>query len=402
MLKRIHITNFQSHKTSVLDLVPGINVIIGSSDTGKSAILRSLLWVWKNRPLGDGFIRDGETEVEVTTDWENKKQDFNLTRRRTNSTNSYILTGYEPFSEFGVNPPSAVEEVLNLSEINFQTQFKPYFLVFETPGFVANYLRSVTGLNEIDKIVKCIESKQDGNSRQMKLLERDLITVNEGLDKLNKIPVLEIERNIEKVKRIQEESEKLQAADQRLNSFYNQLFELESQIVNFPTDLIPVLFKQIEEVSSDYLINYETERLLDTFIQTWEEIESNKINISLDIRDFGIDLAEEYIKTQDRLKTIEGYIENWENLENSKIELPDTNLGQDLIQDYNSNLQLMEKLNEYINSIDSLEKELTNLKLEKQALRIEEQELISQLSNCPHCGSELTEATAANLIGGIK
>jgi len=53
MLKKISIQNFQSHKKTELDLVDGINVIYGLSQSGKSAILRALNWIIFNRKFSN-------------------------------------------------------------------------------------------------------------------------------------------------------------------------------------------------------------------------------------------------------------------------------------------------------------------------------------------------------------
>ena len=52
MIHSIKIQNIQSHKDTQLEFNPGINAIVGSSNNGKSAILRALYWVVYNRPLG--------------------------------------------------------------------------------------------------------------------------------------------------------------------------------------------------------------------------------------------------------------------------------------------------------------------------------------------------------------
>ena len=52
MIDKIKIENIQSHKNTELNLSNGINVIVGSSNNGKSAILRALYWAIYNRPLG--------------------------------------------------------------------------------------------------------------------------------------------------------------------------------------------------------------------------------------------------------------------------------------------------------------------------------------------------------------
>jgi len=45
MINSLTIQNFQSHKNTTLEFDNGINIIIGQSDSGKTAIIRALNWV---------------------------------------------------------------------------------------------------------------------------------------------------------------------------------------------------------------------------------------------------------------------------------------------------------------------------------------------------------------------
>ena len=65
-IKRVTLENFQSHKHSVIDFDEQLNVIVGPSDSGKSAIIRGIKWVLYNEPTGDYFIKEGSTECSVT------------------------------------------------------------------------------------------------------------------------------------------------------------------------------------------------------------------------------------------------------------------------------------------------------------------------------------------------
>lgn len=69
MLKFLNIKNYQSWAEGAFNFHPGLNVIIGLSDSGKSAIIRALRWLVWNRPLGNEFQSDwgGETSVNLTT-----------------------------------------------------------------------------------------------------------------------------------------------------------------------------------------------------------------------------------------------------------------------------------------------------------------------------------------------
>lgn len=86
--RKIILVNFQSHTYSELSLSKGVNVIVGPSDSGKTAIMRALRWNMFNDPSGVEFVREGESEVSVTVRFQNKVE---VERKRTRSKNQYIL-----------------------------------------------------------------------------------------------------------------------------------------------------------------------------------------------------------------------------------------------------------------------------------------------------------------------
>lgn len=109
--------NFQSHVYSELSLSKGVNVIVGPSDSGKTAIMRALRWNMFNDPSGVEFVREGETEVAVTIRFQNKVE---VERRRSRSKNQYILRqpGEEEliFEGFGKNVPAEIEEAIGIKK----------------------------------------------------------------------------------------------------------------------------------------------------------------------------------------------------------------------------------------------------------------------------------------------
>ena len=88
MLTRVEISNFQSHKHTVLEFIPGTNVIIGGTDTGKSALFRAINWVCSNRPLGDAYRSEwgGDTRVVLHTSEGNIIERF-----RSDTKNEYTI-----------------------------------------------------------------------------------------------------------------------------------------------------------------------------------------------------------------------------------------------------------------------------------------------------------------------
>ena len=57
-IKTIELINFMNHVNTKIDLADGINLVTGSSDNGKSAIMRALYSVLLDKH-DSGWIRDG-------------------------------------------------------------------------------------------------------------------------------------------------------------------------------------------------------------------------------------------------------------------------------------------------------------------------------------------------------
>lgn len=143
MLRTIKIQNFQSHADSTITFDPGVNVIVGGSDAGKTAVLRSLNWLLWNRPRGSAFVRhggNGECSVTLQTDTNE------IIRRRGKSDNCYTLDG-EVLEAVGSDVPAAVQQAMGLDEINIQGQLNPHYLVLDPPGQIAETFNSAIHLD---------------------------------------------------------------------------------------------------------------------------------------------------------------------------------------------------------------------------------------------------------------
>lgn len=68
MIGKVVIRNFQSHRKTVIRFAPGVNAIVGSTDCGKSGIVRALRWAFFGKPGGDSIQSywGGDTSVSVT------------------------------------------------------------------------------------------------------------------------------------------------------------------------------------------------------------------------------------------------------------------------------------------------------------------------------------------------
>lgn len=152
MLKSVTLLHFQGHMLSELKLSPGINVIAGQSDAGKSSIVRALLWLATNRPRGGGDVYrhhrvkpTAEVSVGVVLE-----DDTSIVRFKQGQKNGYVVDAVGDLLAVRDNVPEQVQALLNMGEHSIQAQHQPYFLLADSPADVARKLNEVCGLDIID------------------------------------------------------------------------------------------------------------------------------------------------------------------------------------------------------------------------------------------------------------
>src|SRR6478736_10474435 len=154
MIEKIVLTNFQCHEKLVLNLDPGINVIVGESDQGKSAIIRALYWVSQNSPSGDSFIHWDAEECSVFI----KANKSKIKKIKGKKQNTYLVDDQE-FNAFGQNVPEEVTQALKLYPINFQRQLDQPYWFMETPGALTKKLNEMINLAQIDDVMASAAKK---------------------------------------------------------------------------------------------------------------------------------------------------------------------------------------------------------------------------------------------------
>lgn len=185
VLKSLEIFNFQSHAHTLVEFADGINIISGSSDSGKSALMRSIRWVTRNQPNGLGvvswwaFRRNKQTEdtrVILTL------TDGRTIERIRGTINGYILDGdtEHPLEAVGTGVPDKVRDALGLTDVNIQRQLDSPFLLADSAGDVARFFNKLIDMDEADLYQSAIETRRrriasDINSvtAQLEAVERE-------------------------------------------------------------------------------------------------------------------------------------------------------------------------------------------------------------------------------------
>jgi exonuclease SbcC len=374
VIKKIKISNFQSHKNTEINFSDRLNCVIGSTHVGKSALVRALRWVIYNDQFKD-FITWGEDLCSVSVYFDSGSI---VTREREKDTNRYILEKdgkREIFESFGLDIPPNIKKELNTAEIllsenlsfnlNVRSQHDPLFLLTDPGTTRAKALNSLIGVHIIDEALKDLAA--DGKrekilSTEIKerivKLEEEIksfgdLSFKENIAKKLQNLFLELKNKVEKFKSLKEFKEnyfdfdvRVKGHESRKNSLklydYNKIVKL---------DKLYVTYKEMQEISNDirYFSNKETD-----LIKRKEGI---------------VKYDEKKIKSLESLHT-----------------------KRDEILEFNEELVLFEEeYNNYANARKNVEKDL-------KCIKDDYTQVIRELKKCPVCFSNIDDVKIKEIV----
>ncbi|WP_052144856.1 AAA family ATPase [Halalkalibacter okhensis] len=164
-IRAVRLENFQSHLDTYVEFCNGLNVIVGQSDSGKTAILRGIRWALYNQPRGTDFIRVSSDFVRVSVTFENETT---ITRERTGSKNRYKIQkkGEEELvlEGFGFHVPEEVMKAHGMDHlridhdnelmIHLSQQLDGPFLLENTSSIRAKALGRISGAHFLDMAIR--------------------------------------------------------------------------------------------------------------------------------------------------------------------------------------------------------------------------------------------------------
>ena len=304
MIKSLVLKNFQSHKKTELELDPGVNAIVGPSDSGKSSILRGLRWLMTNRPTGEAFRSHWGGETGVVLFLENEKV---VSRFRGKSTNAYRILerhpkdvfdsmemaqnmeGVSEFVSFGQDVPEPVLELLNMGDINTQSQHDRHFLLSESSAEVARILNEVANLEDIDIAASWNNGEIRKISDELKRSEIALFNQQTDLEKYDYLDEIEpklkeLETKEKKRQELLFEKAKMSLCVAQISSAHKEITEIENHLA---------ILEKYEGV-------FEKKERLETI-----QDEKNSLSFKIAI----IEEAEETIEQCNKLITLEPNVE---------------------------------------------------------------------------------------------
>lgn len=251
-IESISISNFQSHKRTEIIPAPAgqLTVIVGPSDSGKTAIIRALKWLLYNRPQGDEFIRVGASMVKVSLEAGNDK----VIRQRSAAVNRYyIYHGPEPCDRppttlegFGSDVPLEVQEITGVRQttigdtslaLNLAEQLDGPFLGSKSISdpVRARVLGKLAGTEEVDHANKQLGTDLYRRNQEKKAAEAEVTRLTEQMEQFQNLPRLQelTEQLGWMVDAAREGIEKTQ----RLKAIYGDLLARQSQADRWQREL---------------------------------------------------------------------------------------------------------------------------------------------------------------------
>ncbi|SHJ45858.1 ATP-binding protein [Desulfofundulus thermosubterraneus] len=197
-IDKLTIENFQSHRHTEIKLSPGVTVLVGESDAGKSAVIRALRWLFLNEPRGSGFVRQGASGCRVAVRY---SDGTGVERRKDGGRNVYTVTragGPEDVYEgFGASVPDEVANVTGVRRIdaggasfapNVAGQLDPPFLLGEPGSVGAALLGLLSRADVFDAALKDTLADTARLRREARALEDEIASLDGELEKYADLP----------------------------------------------------------------------------------------------------------------------------------------------------------------------------------------------------------------------
>jgi len=270
MITDLEIVNFQSHKNTNLSFHPGVNVVVGQSDTGKSSIIRAINWVMSNRPSGDSFranFSKNMTEVAMAFG-----EDF-VVRQKGKSINKYEVPSGE-LKALRTDVPQEVKDITQMQDVNLQPQHKSYFLLDETPGNVAKSFNSVSGLEEMDAALKNINSKVRDTSWKITHTTEKIDGLEIDIEKVQWVD--EAQESLKWVAECSSDLSGLQEVHTFVKKLISEVEEQEEELNSLPDFSALPRIKEIQDLDADINTKLEHTNSICDLIDSLNELQKEQ------------------------------------------------------------------------------------------------------------------------------
>ena len=185
-IKTLTLKNFQSWKNSTIKFTKGLNIIVGNSDSGKSAIFRAIDSIFTGKFFPD-YVRKQEKESMVKLEFD----DNSIFVREKNKTKQLAEANGIKFERIGKEIPQEYFDCLGKTNISvgekeipvcLRNQDDSYFFINSSDYEKSKIIGSVCGIDIVDKIMESINKDIRENNSKIKFLSEQMQKTKEVRD----------------------------------------------------------------------------------------------------------------------------------------------------------------------------------------------------------------------------
>lgn len=409
---KVVIKNFQSHKDTAISFTSGTNALVGSSNSGKSAVIRAIKWCLLNTPGGTDFIRlDTKKQEAMVRTWLSNGKSVER-RRKNGGVNLYRLYEgeelIEEYTGFGSSVPPDIIEAHGMVPITdkvffqFSDQLEAPFMLSLKPKKRAEVLGDLEELEKIDQALTSVNDDIRVNSKRKKeveIEEKELTTKYHDLKR-------EADRLGAKIETLKTLKEGLKAKDYLRSNLERQLVRLKQISETMKT--IDKEIKVAERIIAPYPENLE-EKITRLKYMQQRMMRLKEIRAELDGIDFMYDdelkkledlqesIAEQVRKFQLLHAQIESLKKNEQAVESIKGSYSEKAAGL-TFEHIDQEVAKYKMLFQHLNNLKTIEqnsaKTAEAVEEAKKQIDARLEEFVAALHEaqvCPTCGRETTE-----------
>lgn len=308
MISKVAIKGYQSLHDVSLDL-EAFTLIVGESDSGKSAFIRALKG-WAENQSGESFItvQKKSSSVQVTFDdgsnviWSKPANEFLLGDGTT----------YKTFSKAGRSVPDEIRDHTGFIDVvfdddfsdlvNFASQFDPPFLLTESGTRIAKVLGKLSGIEFIYNAQRLASKEASNKKSELVFVQNQLVESEQMLAEYK-----DLDRDVElhsklvslmsMIENLLSESTALLAAHSEVTQWSERVQILEQELAAFPDNLpdltkiesaIHTVAQQVEAAKSVELAMDEVDSLAAQLNEVDRELKQANSNLAEYQRSFDI------------------------------------------------------------------------------------------------------------------
>lgn len=248
---KVRMVNYMRYVDETVELDPRFNAIVGQTDSGKTTLLRALVWVFYNRPVGMEMIRDGadeaRVEIEVNLGTPEDPDLHTIVRLRSKKRNAYIVDGQD-FDNVKTDVPDEAKALTGVVtaeigpkvyvELNVSRQMDGPFMLTGSAGDAAKIMGNLAGITTLDTGLASIKPDLSAVSKELTGAQRLEQTYDETIGEFADLDDQELK--LEAIAQQIKSAQQLDARLQDLRRLSERMAEYNSVFTTVDADIAAV------------------------------------------------------------------------------------------------------------------------------------------------------------------